>query len=204
MKAAWFLLMSALAQLACASSSSSLSELSELEQQAHANFKKFVGFLDNALQGRSTESLFAGSFGAIDTPKLQRWDTVNRFVFTNCARPQDEIVVVNKVTVKPDPLKLPGKVTAGGSVTIKKKFGSPLKLALDVYYKVLGVWVRVPCVDKVGSCTYADFCNILKVQKCPPEILKAGLTCKCPFPAVRADKLGVWSVISIKTKAKLS
>lgn len=48
--------------------------------------------------------------------------------------------------------------------------------------KVAGFYVKIPCVDNVGSCTYGDLCNQW-AQVCPTQFAKYGLPCNCPFPA---------------------
>lgn len=184
MKIDLLLLASTLAVVALGTESSNVvQEFSEVEVLAHRHFKKLLGFVGDAIQGKHAQAFIVDSFKGYDTSKMKRWSYVNKFVFTNCAKPEDEQVVVESVSLKPDPLKLPGNVTGGGSVTIKTPFGSPLKMALEIYYKVLGAWIKVPCVEDVGSCTYPDFCKMLKVKECPPEITKVGLKCECPFPA---------------------
>ncbi|GFR94370.1 ganglioside GM2 activator [Elysia marginata] len=182
----FILLATSLAVVSCMSLGSA--EYSEEELLALNDFRKLVDFLGDALQANSTDTLFFETSKGLDSSQPTRWYSVNKFSFNNCASPEGEQVVVNSASLKPDPLKLPGKVTVSGSMTIKKPFGTPLKMKLSIYYKTLGIWIKVPCVDGVGSCTYSDFCQMLnKIKKCPPAITKAGLKCKCPFPAVRQN-----------------
>ncbi|RUS72646.1 hypothetical protein EGW08_019584 [Elysia chlorotica] len=176
MKTGYFILTAALVLLI--SASPSILDISDAELLAHTEFSKLARFLGDALQGRVSNTLYFEP-----SQEQRRRDSVGKFVFNNCADPKNEQVKVNTISLKPDPLKLPGNVTAGGAVTINSPVGSPLKVALDVYYKVFGAWIKVPCVDDIGSCTYDDFCKKINIASCPPEIVKAGLTCKCPFPA---------------------
>lgn len=58
--------------------------------------------------------------------------------------------------------------------------------------EVAGFWVKVPCVDELGSCHYQDICDILDQlippgQDCPEPLHTYGLPCHCPFKAVSVD-----------------
>jgi len=48
--------------------------------------------------------------------------------------------------------------------------------------KVAGFYVKVPCVDNVGSCTYGDLCKAW-ADACPKYFAKYGIPCQCPIPA---------------------
>lgn len=56
----------------------------------------------------------------------------------------------------------------------------------DVYIakKVLGKFVKLPCVDNFGSCTYPDLCLLLEQVQCPDPIVRIGIDCMCPLKAV--------------------
>ncbi|KAK3535164.1 hypothetical protein QTP70_004817 [Hemibagrus guttatus] len=52
--------------------------------------------------------------------------------------------------------------------------------------EVAGFWVKVPCVDELGSCHYQDICEILNQlippgQSCPEPLHTYALPCHCPF-----------------------
>ncbi|XP_005092952.2 ganglioside GM2 activator [Aplysia californica] len=123
----------------------------------------------------------------------------NTFSFTNCEDPKKEIAVPRDVSISPDPIRIPGTLTASGGILVKKPFGAPLKVALKVYKQLFGVWVEVPCIDGFGSCTYDDMCTKLAHVQCPPVFEKIGLPCKCPF------KEGNWTVppFQLDIKAQL-
>ncbi len=59
--------------------------------------------------------------------------------------------------------------------------------------KKIGIWVDIPCVDNVGSCTYSDVCSMLPSGPCPPAFQRLGVPCHCPFP-VGTYKLPPFSV----------
>jgi len=48
--------------------------------------------------------------------------------------------------------------------------------------KVAGFWIKVPCVENVGSCNYTDVCKDW-TPICTTYFEKYGLPCTCPFPA---------------------
>lgn len=60
-----------------------------------------------------------------------------------------------------------------------------MKVALKIIKKVGPFTVLIPCVDNVGSCTYADLCKMLPTpDKCPDFFVKHDIPCDCPFPLV--------------------
>lgn len=48
--------------------------------------------------------------------------------------------------------------------------------------KVAGFFVKIPCIEQVGSCTYGDICTIW-AENCPKFFSKFGIPCNCPIPA---------------------
>ena len=50
--------------------------------------------------------------------------------------------------------------------------------------KKMFVWIKIPCIDGVGSCDYDDACALLSSIKCPKELKKYGIPCHCPFQKV--------------------
>jgi len=46
---------------------------------------------------------------------------------------------------------------------------------------VAGAFVKVPCIDNVGSCIYGNICKDW-AKACPKYSEKYGLSCNCPFP----------------------
>jgi len=54
------------------------------------------------------------------------------------------------------------------------------------------LWLPIPCVDNIGSCTY-DFCDLLtqfvKLEKngtCPEFFRAQGIPCRCPITKFEA------------------
>ncbi|XP_015421145.1 PREDICTED: ganglioside GM2 activator [Myotis davidii] len=57
---------------------------------------------------------------------------------------------------------------------------------LTVQREMAGLWVKVPCVEQIGSCTYEDICNVFDIflppgEPCPEPLHTYGLPCHCPF-----------------------
>ena len=51
--------------------------------------------------------------------------------------------------------------------------------------KVGSIWVKVPCIGEIGSCTYDDLCSILSmIPECPDPFTSNGVPCQCPFKKV--------------------
>jgi ganglioside GM2 activator len=48
--------------------------------------------------------------------------------------------------------------------------------------KVAGFWIKVPCIDNVGSCNYGGLCKDW-ADVCPKEFAKYGIPCTCPIAA---------------------
>ncbi|XP_069790198.1 ganglioside GM2 activator isoform X2 [Narcine bancroftii] len=108
------------------------------------------------------------------------------FSWANCGNGKDP-AVLEALSVHPDPICLPGDLQASAmgssNVTIKE----PLTVNLTLY-KEVGVWIKIPCVDYIGSCIYNDVCILLNMlippgQPCPEPLFTYGLPCHCPFKA---------------------
>ncbi|ESO96043.1 hypothetical protein LOTGIDRAFT_116316 [Lottia gigantea] len=91
------------------------------------------------------------------------------------------MVIVNSLTVSPDPVALPGTVTIGFSVLFKDTVNSPVSTDVQIKKSVFGTFVTIPCIENFGSCHYDDFCTILSGVTCPEEFQEHGIPCNCPF-----------------------
>uniref|UniRef100_A0A452HZ40 MD-2-related lipid-recognition domain-containing protein n=1 Tax=Gopherus agassizii TaxID=38772 RepID=A0A452HZ40_9SAUR len=65
---------------------------------------------------------------------------------------------------------------------------SPLsfRAVFTVEKKIVDMWLKIPCVDQIGSCTYDGLCGILDNvippgSPCPEPLLSYGIPCHCPF-----------------------
>ncbi|XP_005948451.1 ganglioside GM2 activator [Haplochromis burtoni] len=124
-----------------------------------------------------------GSFGWKKVRNVQ----VLGFDWKNCG-PPDAPAVLKTLTMSPDPISIPGDLTASASGSTAVELGAPLSLNVTLEKEVAGFWVKVPCLDEVGSCHYKDACDILSQlippgQDCPEPLHTYGLPCHCPFKA---------------------
>ncbi|AWP11625.1 putative ganglioside GM2 activator [Scophthalmus maximus] len=109
------------------------------------------------------------------------------FDWKNCGQP-DAPAVLKTLNVSPDPVTIPGELTASASGSTSVELATPLSLNVTLEKQVAGLWVRVPCVEELGSCHYRDACDILSQlippgQDCPEPLHSYGLPCRCPFKA---------------------
>ncbi|KAJ8945078.1 hypothetical protein NQ318_005258 [Aromia moschata] len=55
---------------------------------------------------------------------------------------------------------------------------------IEVKKDELGMWIKVPCVDQMGSCTYDDLCahGVPVGNSCPRQFIDSKVPCRCPIP----------------------
>ncbi|XP_041846708.1 ganglioside GM2 activator [Melanotaenia boesemani] len=109
------------------------------------------------------------------------------FDWENCGQP-DAPAVLKTLTVAPDPITIPGDLKASASGSTSVELAAPLSLNVTLEKEVAGFWVKVPCVEDLGSCHYQDACDLLNQlippgQDCPEPLHTYGLPCRCPFKA---------------------
>ncbi|XP_054423889.1 ganglioside GM2 activator isoform X2 [Pteronotus mesoamericanus] len=114
---------------------------------------------------------------------------VSSFSWENCDEGKDP-VLIKSLSVEPNPVVDPGNVTVSAETQTSVTLRSPLKVELIVQKEMAGLWVKVPCVEQIGSCTYEDMCDILDIyvppgEPCPEPLHAYGLPCHCPFKEVR-------------------
>ncbi|XP_045204312.2 ganglioside GM2 activator-like [Mercenaria mercenaria] len=102
------------------------------------------------------------------------------FSFQDCGG-ANAMININQVTVTPDPLAFPGPLNVMANFTINSDVGSPLPGDLLIEKKILGKFVKVPCIDNFGSCHYPDLCELLEQVQCPDPIVRIGIDCTCPL-----------------------
>ncbi|XP_056425451.1 ganglioside GM2 activator-like isoform X2 [Hyla sarda] len=95
---------------------------------------------------------------------------------------------IKSLSISPDPVSMPGDVTVSLVLNTDVSLSSPLQIKITAEKELLGEWLTVPCVDKFGSCTYTDICELLDSffkpgQQCPGPLATYGLPCHCPFKA---------------------
>ncbi|XP_017293538.1 ganglioside GM2 activator [Kryptolebias marmoratus] len=112
---------------------------------------------------------------------------VSGFSWKNCGQPDDP-AVLKSLSLSPDPIHIPGTLTAIASGSTSVQFTSPLSLNITLKKEVATIWVEIPCVEQMGSCHYPDACDLLNQlippgQDCPEPLHTYGLPCRCPFKA---------------------
>ncbi|KAE8286351.1 Ganglioside GM2 activator Cerebroside sulfate activator protein GM2-AP [Larimichthys crocea] len=109
------------------------------------------------------------------------------FDWKNCGKPDDP-AAMKSLSLSPDPISIPGDLTASASGSTSVELSAPLSVNVTLEKEVAGFWVKIPCVDELGSCHYTDVCDILDQlippgQDCPEPLHTYGLPCRCPFKA---------------------
>jgi hypothetical protein len=62
---------------------------------------------------------------------------------------------------------------------------SVFKASVLIEKSILGKYIKLPCIDNVGSCYYDDLCQLLnQISQCPDPLVAAGIPCQCPFKSV--------------------
>ncbi|KAG5899961.1 hypothetical protein JTB14_034532 [Gonioctena quinquepunctata] len=46
------------------------------------------------------------------------------------------------------------------------------------------IWIKIPCIQNVGSCVYEDLCEFGESENdvCPNNFLENNVPCRCPIP----------------------
>uniref|UniRef100_A0A8D0DUB5 Ganglioside GM2 activator n=1 Tax=Salvator merianae TaxID=96440 RepID=A0A8D0DUB5_SALMN len=116
-----------------------------------------------------------------------RLSKVQNFAWQNCG-PSSDPAVIKNLNVDPDPLQIPGTVTVSASGATTVSLESPLKASVILEKRLGELWIKIPCVDLLGSCTYDDTCALLDSVippgvPCPEPMQTYGIPCHCPFKA---------------------
>ncbi|XP_054833825.1 ganglioside GM2 activator [Eublepharis macularius] len=111
---------------------------------------------------------------------------VHNFAWKNCD-PSDP-ARIKSLNIIPDPIRIPGDVTVSVSGATTITLEAPMTAIVTLEKKIGDMWLKVPCVDQLGSCTYDDVCAILDSlvppgQPCPEPLHSYGIPCRCPFKA---------------------
>ncbi|CAF0781753.1 unnamed protein product [Rotaria sp. Silwood1] len=103
------------------------------------------------------------------------------FSWEDCG-PSSDPIQVTSLTISPDPVEIPGDLTLAVSADITSALPTDIYIALTMERKVDGLYIKVPCIDNVGSCNYGNICEAW-AQVCPQYFAKYGIPCDCPIPA---------------------
>ncbi|XP_004696790.1 ganglioside GM2 activator isoform X1 [Echinops telfairi] len=118
------------------------------------------------------------------TPARILRSQLGSFSWDNCD--ESDPAVLKSLTLEPDPIPVPGNVTVSVEAQTKVLLEVPQKVELTVEKEVAGFWVKIPCMEQMGSCSYEDICSMLDSfippgQSCPEPLHTYGLPCHCPF-----------------------
>lgn len=106
--------------------------------------------------------------------------TLKTFSYKDCGG-SNALININAVSVTPDPIVFPGPLNVMTNFRINSDVGSPMVGDLLIEKKVLGKFVKIPCIDDFGSCHYPDLCELLEQVQCPDPIVRIGIDCTCPL-----------------------
>jgi len=119
--------------------------------------------------------IFLGLVGCKSTNSFQE------FHWSSCG--QDDPISVSNMSITPDPIVLPGNASLSVTILSLVNITSPTQLDIIIERQIEdSSWVQFPCIDNVGSCSFADYCQILQNifglpdQPCPNDI-----QCRCPI-----------------------
>jgi len=131
-------------------------------------------------------ALVAGCLSAV--PSVVRFSIrddasrVKAFSFQPCDPTNKGTFDVTSLTLGPDPLVFPGPLNIGFSVNVVSAVDAPLNTVVTLKKRVGSVWIKIPCIGNIGSCTYGDLCeNLSTISECPGPFVDNGVPCKCPF-----------------------
>ncbi|CAM2704728.1 unnamed protein product [Rotaria socialis] len=107
-----------------------------------------------------------------------------RLSWANCG-PVSDPAQLKSLTINPDPIRVPGNITVTGSVGIASQIPTDVHASVYLQRKVGPFFVKVPCVENFGSCTYDNVCDLWATY-CPKYASKYGL----PYKHVPPELLG--------------
>eukprot|EP00062_Callorhinchus_milii_P016493 gi/632967805/ref/XP_007900183.1/ PREDICTED: ganglioside GM2 activator [Callorhinchus milii] len=118
-------------------------------------------------------------------PAQQRVVRVGAFSWNNCGGGKDPGTIAY-LSIRPDPINIPGVLRVSAMASTSVILSTPLKVNVTLQKEVAGTWVKIPCVEQIGSCTYEDVCRLLYLaippgQSCPEPLATYGIPCHCPF-----------------------
>ncbi|XP_043347234.1 LOW QUALITY PROTEIN: ganglioside GM2 activator [Dermochelys coriacea] len=119
-----------------------------------------------------------------ERPQSRRLSKIDGFSWENCGNGTDPFVI-KSLSITPDPIHIPGDLKVSMAVSSEVDI---VTSEGGVYRekKIVDMWIKVPCVDEIGSCTYDNLCGILDNiippgTPCPEPLLSYGIPCHCPF-----------------------
>merc|ERR1711988_368626 len=96
-------------------------------------------------------------------------------------------IKIHKLDVIPHPIRLPGSLSLVYDIEVLKDLDD-LNIKIKLEKKFGFRWVKMPCIQGIGSCSYDDICSVLSTvfeKRCPAQMDGLDYTCTCPFPPKR-------------------
>ena len=62
-----------------------------------------------------------------------------------------DTIQVHTLDISPDPITIPGEEKVGFDITVTTNITKPTRLEMVVKKKLFGVFIKVPCINNVGS-----------------------------------------------------
>ncbi|XP_043829332.1 ganglioside GM2 activator-like [Dromiciops gliroides] len=115
-----------------------------------------------------------------------RLDEVSDFLWENCDDGHDPVLITS-LEVEPVPISIPGEVTVSMETKTNIPLTSPVKAVVILEKEMTPeLWLQIPCLKKIGSCSYKDICEIIDSfippgEPFPKPLHTYGLPCHCPF-----------------------
>uniref|UniRef100_A0A2C9KNP7 MD-2-related lipid-recognition domain-containing protein n=1 Tax=Biomphalaria glabrata TaxID=6526 RepID=A0A2C9KNP7_BIOGL len=107
---------------------------------------------------------------------------------TSCSKdPSTDVIIIKSLNAVPTPIKIPGELSLSISAEVNQPITGELRVDVTLSRNVGGMWIDVPCMSTphgdLGSCTYRDFCHLLKNINgtCPKILVDNGIPCSCPI-----------------------
>ncbi|XP_040928644.1 ganglioside GM2 activator isoform X2 [Betta splendens] len=140
-----------------------------------------------SLRGAALALLVAAAVAQVNGVGKATGVQILGFDWKNCGK-DDDPAVMKSLTLSPDPIQIPGDLNASASGSTSVELKAPLCVNVTLEKEVAGFWVKVPCVEQMGSCHYPNVCDLLNQlippgQNCPEPLHTYGLPCHCPFKA---------------------
>lgn len=124
------------------------------------------------------------------------------FSWSNCGESSDP-VQLKLLKVNPDPVLLDGNITLDLNSVLTENLMSPIKAVVEVERRIGWLWVKIPCLDGLGSCSYEDVCELVPFslpEPCPDPFQRFKLPCRCPaLKGHYVVKDGMFSIANIVT-----
>ncbi|KAG7165821.1 Ganglioside GM2 activator-like [Homarus americanus] len=105
------------------------------------------------------------------------------FSWSNCGDVSDP-VQLKQLQVQPDPLLIKRNISLNLNSFLTVDVDAPISAIVKVERRIGWLWVKLPCLDELGSCHYEDLCKLVPLsptEPCPDPFPRFKLPCRCPL-----------------------